>query len=154
MPLALKSGPKSNKSPNLVTLVPKNSSLLHKGKYHCLTDQLFDCLGFNQTCKSLSNTTEAKQLSPNQSNRRSAIQRYFPLRSKWVLSGGVLSAFLQCGLIGRLIFEFTCRVTAVVENMPWFCFPMSTQYKNLTKKEIILFLTLCVKDTVGVHIVL
>ena len=29
---------------------------------------------------------QAKQLSPNKQNRRSAVQWYFPLRSKWVFS--------------------------------------------------------------------
>ena len=61
---------------------PENTHLLCKGKYHCTADLQFDWFGFDQTCTSLSNSTLAKQLDPNQSNRRSAIQRYFPLQSK------------------------------------------------------------------------
>ena len=45
--------------------------LLCKRKHHCTAD-LFDWFGFDQTCKSLSNSTKAKQLNPNRSNRRSA----------------------------------------------------------------------------------
>ena len=70
-------------SPNLVTL----SHLLCEGNDHCMADLLFDWFGFDQTCKSQSNSTQAKQLNPNQSNRRSAIQWNFPLQSKWVFSG-------------------------------------------------------------------
>ena len=29
----------------------QRTHLLHKGKYHCMTDLLFDRLGFGQTCK-------------------------------------------------------------------------------------------------------
>ena len=52
-----------------------------------MADLVFDWFGFAQTCKSLSNSTQTKKLNPNQSNRRSAVQWYFPLRSKWVFSG-------------------------------------------------------------------
>ena len=45
---------------------------------------------FEQTCKSASNSTQAKQLNPNQSNKRAAIQWYFLLQSKWVFSSQVL----------------------------------------------------------------
>ena len=51
------------------------------------TDLPFDWCGFNQTGKSLSNSTQAMQLNPNQSNRRSAVQWNFHLQSKWVFSG-------------------------------------------------------------------
>ena len=54
-----------------------------KGKNHCSADLLFDWFGFGQT----SNSTKAKQLNPNLSNRRSAVQWYFPSRSKTVFSG-------------------------------------------------------------------
>ena len=61
---------------------PENTHLLCKGKYNCMADLLFVWFGFNQTCKSLSNSTWAKQ-----SNRRSAVHWYFPVRCKWVFSG-------------------------------------------------------------------
>ena len=32
---------------------PENTHLLHKGKYHCSADLLFDPLGFGQTSKSV-----------------------------------------------------------------------------------------------------
>ena len=58
------------------TPMPKaeNTHLLCKGKYHCMADLLFDWFVFDQTCKYLSKSTKAKQLNPNRSNRRSAIQ--------------------------------------------------------------------------------
>ena len=68
-------------------VVSENTHLLHKGKCHCMADLLFDWFGFDQTCKSLSNSTQAKQLNLNWSNRSSAIQWDFPLQSKWVFSG-------------------------------------------------------------------
>ena len=40
-----------------------STHLLCKGEYNCMADLLFDCFGFDQTCKSLSNSTQAKQLS-------------------------------------------------------------------------------------------
>ena len=46
---ALKSCPKSNISPNLVTL--------HRGKYHCTPDLLFDRFGFDQTSKNIVHST-------------------------------------------------------------------------------------------------
>ena len=36
---------------------PENTHLLRKGKYHCTADILFDRFGFNQICKSVSNST-------------------------------------------------------------------------------------------------
>ena len=65
---------------------PENTHLLRKGKYHCTADLLFDQLGFGQTSKSVYSFNSKKQLNPNQSNRRSTIQRYLPLQSKWVFS--------------------------------------------------------------------
>ena len=52
----------------------ENTHLLHKGKYHCTAALLFDRFGSDQTCKSLSNSTQAKQPNPNRSNRKSAVQ--------------------------------------------------------------------------------
>ena len=63
---------------------PENTHLLRKGKYHCMTDLLFDWFGFDRTCKCLSNSTQPNQMNPNQSNRRLAMQWYLPLQSKWV----------------------------------------------------------------------
>ena len=65
---------------------PENTHLLCKGKYHCTADLLFDQWRFGQTSKSLYSYNLTKQLIPNQSNRRSDIQWYFPIRSKWVFS--------------------------------------------------------------------
>ena len=67
-------------------LDPENTHLLRKGKYHCTADLLFDRLGFGQTSKSVYSFNSTKQLNPNQSNRRSAVQWYFPLQSNWVFS--------------------------------------------------------------------
>ena len=74
------------------TVIPENTHLLRKGKYHCAAgDLLFDWFGFDQSCKSLSNSTQTKQLNPYQSNRRSAaIQWYIPSQSKWVFSGSFI----------------------------------------------------------------
>ena len=47
---------------------------LRKGKYHCMADLLFDQSGFGQTSKSVYSFNSTKELNPNQSNRRSAIQ--------------------------------------------------------------------------------
>ena len=71
---------------NTQLLCTENTHLLHKGKYHCTADLLFDWLGFGQTSKSDNSFNSTKQLNPNQSNRRSAVQWYFPLHSKWVFS--------------------------------------------------------------------
>ena len=60
----------------------ENTHLLCKGKYHCTADLLFDQLGFGQRRKSVYSFVSTKQLNPNQSNMRSAVQRYFPLQSK------------------------------------------------------------------------
>ena len=72
-----------NNKNNLI-LGAENTYLLCKGKYHCMADLLFDRLGFGQTSKSVYSFNSTKQLNPNQSKRRSAVQWYFPLRSKWV----------------------------------------------------------------------
>ena len=64
----------------------ENTHLLCKGKYHWTADLLFDRLGFGQTSKSVYSFNSTKQLNPNQSNRRSAVQWYFPLRSECSLA--------------------------------------------------------------------
>ena len=52
----------------------ENTQLLCKGKYHCSADLLLDWFGFGLTSKSVESFNATKQLNPNQSNRRSAIQ--------------------------------------------------------------------------------
>ena len=37
--------------------IPENTHSLHKGKYHCTTDLLFDWFEFDQNCKSVSIST-------------------------------------------------------------------------------------------------
>ena len=64
----------------------ENTHLLCKGKYHCTAELLFDRLGLAKQANLSIVLIKKKQLNPNQSNRRSAIQWYFPLRSKWVFS--------------------------------------------------------------------
>ena len=100
---------------------PENTHLLCKGKYHCTADLLFDQLGFLQTSKSVYSFNSTKQLNPNQSNRRSAVQWYFPLRSKWVFSGQktqlmrpVLKDLDGLLVLNHLIF---CRNLWI--NKPW-----------------------------------
>ena len=44
---------------------------------HCMADLLFDWFGFNQSSKSVSNSTQAKQLK----HRRSAVQWNFSLQT-------------------------------------------------------------------------
>ena len=58
----------------LYSATAENTDLLCKGKYHCMTDLLFDWFGFDRTCKCLSNSTQPNQMNPNQSNRRLAMQ--------------------------------------------------------------------------------
>ena len=65
---------------------PENTHLLCKWKFHSMADLLLDWFDLNQIWKSVSNSTQAKQLNPKQSNRRSAIQWYFPLWSKCLWS--------------------------------------------------------------------
>ena len=69
-------------------VVAENTHLLCNGKYHCSADLLFDQLGFNcLACVELDKYLQVL-LYPNQSNRRSAIQWYFPYEvNKWVFSG-------------------------------------------------------------------
>ena len=51
---------------------PENT--LHRRKYHCTSDLLFDWFGFDRTSKAVANSTKAKQLNPKKINRRSVIQ--------------------------------------------------------------------------------
>jgi hypothetical protein len=51
----------------------------HKtGKYHCTVDLLFDWFGISCMTTDIFLFLFAKQTNPNQSNRRSTVQRYFP----------------------------------------------------------------------------
>ena len=52
-------------------------TLLCKGKYRCTADLLLAWFIFNQTSKDFANSTESSWIQTK--NRRSAIQRYFPL---------------------------------------------------------------------------
>ena len=83
---------------------PENTRFLHKGKYHFTADLLLDLFGFGQTSKSVDWFNTTKQLNPNQSNRRWAIQWYFPLQSKRVCYLPSLSP-AKC-----LAVEFTRKV--------------------------------------------
>jgi hypothetical protein len=47
--------------------------------YHCMIDLLFDCLGLVCFAIKKRKLSIVIQLIPNQSNRRSMVQRYFPL---------------------------------------------------------------------------
>ena len=66
---------------------PENTDLLCKGKYQCMADFLFDSFGFSCFVVFKRSTDLLVWPNPNQSNKRSAVQWYFPLRSKWVFSG-------------------------------------------------------------------
>ena len=86
--MALKSCPKSNKSPNLVTLqgryigisegsvylLPENTQLLRKGKYDCAADLMFDWFGFSCVIVLKQSTDLLVWPNQNQSNRRSVVQ--------------------------------------------------------------------------------
>ena len=79
----------------------ENTHLLCKGKYHCTADLLFDRLGFGQRSKSVYSFNSTKQLNPNQSNRRSAIQWYFPYEVS------------ECSLLN----QNACQVGNIFENL-------------------------------------
>ena len=46
-------------------VVEKNTDLFQTGEYHCTADLLFDWFGFDQTGKSVANSTLEKQLNSN-----------------------------------------------------------------------------------------
>ena len=48
--------------------------LINQRKYRCMADFLFDWFGFDQTSKTVDNSTKAKQLNTKEIKRRSAIQ--------------------------------------------------------------------------------
>ena len=60
-----------------LNLQPENTN--HRGKYHCMTDLLFDWFELDQTSEADANSTNAEQLKPNKIKRRLAFQLYFPL---------------------------------------------------------------------------
>ena len=65
---------------------PENTHLLCKGKYQFTAVLLFVWFRFSYfACVELE-TFLLVCLNPNQSNRRSAVQWYFPLQSNWVFS--------------------------------------------------------------------
>ena len=55
-------------------------------EYSAKADFLFDWFGFNQTSKSVVNSTYAEQPNKSKLNRRSVEKRYFYLRSNWMFS--------------------------------------------------------------------
>ena len=60
---------------------------------HCTADLQFDWLGFSWfDCVELDRDLQV-WLNPNQSNRRSAVQWYFPFQSKWVFSAVIYLAW-------------------------------------------------------------
>ena len=89
------------KDSTLTLYLTENTHLLCKGKYHCTADLVLDRLGFGQTSKSVYSFNSTKQLNPNQSNRRSAIQWYFPLQSEWVFSVFTMSCDEMYVKIGK-----------------------------------------------------
>ena len=68
-------------------VIPENTHLLFKGKYHCMDNLLFVLFGFSCFAHDESVTYLLVWLNPNQSNKRSAVQCYFQLQSKQVFSG-------------------------------------------------------------------
>ena len=64
----------------------ENTHWLLKGKYHCTADLLFDWCRFSCFVELKLKTDLLVLPNPNRSNRRSAIEWYFPLWSKWVFS--------------------------------------------------------------------
>ena len=62
----------------------ENTHLLCKGKYNCTADLLFDWLWFSCFDYVKLDRDLPVWSNPNQSNRRSVVQWYFLLQSKWV----------------------------------------------------------------------
>ena len=58
----------------LYSATAENTDLLCKGKYHCMTDLLFDWFGFDQTSQTVVHSMQAKQWNPNKINRSSNVQ--------------------------------------------------------------------------------
>ena len=107
-----------------MTLLLENTRLLCKGKYDCMADLLFDRLGFGQTSKSVDSFNSTKQLNPNQSNRRSAVQWYFPLQSNWVFSATTYRQWDQCYMLVSC-----CCNWAVCGNKWWHEFQIESKSK-------------------------
>ena len=100
MPLSLKSCPKSNKSPYLFTLYTADLP------FDWLRFSSFAYVELDRDLQVLSNSS--------QSNRRSDVQWYFPLWSKWVFSDLpilchylLVSHFLQ---MCRILYEFGSKL--------------------------------------------
>ena len=70
----------------IVCVYAENTHLLCKGKYHCTADLLFDWFGFSCFVELKLWTDLLVWPNPNRSKRTSAVQWYFPLQNKWVLS--------------------------------------------------------------------
>ena len=99
----------------------QNTQLLCKAKYNCMVNFLFDWFVFDQTSKYVSNSRwQAKQLNPNQSIKRSVIQSYFSMWSKWVLwlddsstSLPLTSVMRLCSFCKMLATNFASKVAQV-----------------------------------------
>jgi len=65
---------------------PSLDQSLFRGKYHCTVDLLFD--RFGMSCMTTDNFCFylQKRLNPNQSNRRSTVQWYFPFSIPWFVA--------------------------------------------------------------------
>ena len=99
--------------------LPENTHLLRKGKYHCMAGLLFDRLGFGQTSKSVYSFNSTKQLNPNQSSRRSAVQWYFLLWSKWAFSAFAYKCAIQWNSASRKFLLITWNEENDVCDMRW-----------------------------------
>jgi hypothetical protein len=75
-----------------------------KGKDHCTIDLLFDWFGISCVTTDNFSFLFAKQTNPNQSNRRSMVQWYFPLlcsleiTSMSLVENAVLTSFVLLGI--------------------------------------------------------
>ena len=69
-----------------LTKIRENTQLLHKRKLLWTADVLFVLFGINWFAYAELETYLLVGLNPNQSNRRSVVQWYFPLQSTWAFS--------------------------------------------------------------------
>ena len=82
----------------------EKTHLLCKGKYHRTADLLFDSFGFS--CFVVLKLSDLLvRTNPNQWNRRSAVQWYFPLRSNKCTLAKVMNVVLTLRACLMVIFE-------------------------------------------------
>ena len=60
-----------------------------------MSDLLYDWFGFNQTCKSVSNSTYVSKAGKSEQIKQEVSRTDFLLRTKWVFSGLVLPLALR-----------------------------------------------------------